>query len=212
MIFANPDPAAPALSSMFGELGNRLEGHLAGPLIEVGCVSYEIACNWKFVVENHIDVYHLWYVHKQSLSMYDHRSFRWESLGNNWWSFEPRSDGDTDRDGFAWLSPGERLGIGAHLFFPNLMIVTTGQYFATYDVRPLAPDRTRLTLRVRAQTGADGAALIDSVRSFLAEDIAMCELLQRAASSERFALGPLAVDHEAPVRQFHDAVARACAD
>jgi hypothetical protein len=144
--------------------------------------------------------------------MYEHRSFCWESLGDNWWSFEPGSDGVTDGDGFSWLSPAEKLGIGAHLLFPNLMIVTTGQYFATYDVRPLAPDRTQLTLRVRAQTGAEGAALIESVRSFLSEDIAMCELLQRATGSERFGLGPLAVGHEAPIRRFHHAVARACAE
>jgi hypothetical protein len=88
------------------------------------------------------------------------------------------------------------------------MIVTTGEYLATYDAAPLAPDRTRLTLRVRAEHGADAEMLVDSIRSFLAEDIDACRRMQEAAHSPRFGLGPLARDHEEPVRRFHAALLR----
>jgi hypothetical protein len=86
------------------------------------------------------------------------------------------------------------------------MIVTTGDYLATYDAVPLAPDRTRLTLRVRSDPSADGDALVAGIRSFLTEDTAGCEALQSVTGSPRFALGPLASDHETPLRRFHDAL------
>lgn len=211
MVLANPDPAAEPLPAALGILGPRLESFLSGPLTEVACVEYEAACNWKLLVENHIDVYHLWYVHSRSLAMYDHRVFRWELDGANWWSEEPLKEGAAPPPAaLPWLERGDRHSIGAHLLFPNLMLVTTGQYFATYDAVPLAPDRTRLTLRVRAEAGADGDALVAGVRSFLAEDVAVCERLQQGAGSTRFVLGPLSATHEAPVRAFHASVARAC--
>lgn len=211
MVFAHPDAGAPALEEALGELGRRLSHFVDGPLVQVASTSYEVACNWKLIVENHVDVYHLWFLHRRSLAMYDHRSFAWELLGDNWWSFEPRKNPSGLADGaLRWLVPSEYLGIGAHLVFPNLMLVTTNEYFASYDAVPLAPDRTRLTLRLRSAPGGDGAHLVAAVRAFLAEDIAACEQLQMAVASPRFGLGPLALTHEAPIVRFHQAVARAC--
>ena len=92
MVFANPSTGAPSLSAAMAGLDVGLDPFLAGPLHQVAKVRYEAACNWKLLVENHIDVYHLWYLHARSLSAYDHRSFQWESLGDNWWSLEPLKD------------------------------------------------------------------------------------------------------------------------
>ncbi|HWE69275.1 MAG TPA: aromatic ring-hydroxylating dioxygenase subunit alpha [Acidimicrobiales bacterium] len=211
MVFAHPDADAPSLASAFGELGTRLEPFLAGPLAEVATVEYTVACNWKLLVENHIDVYHLWFVHSRSLGMYDHSQFGWELLGDNWWSLEPlREPAAAITDPLPWLDPAERDGIGAYLLFPNLMLVTTGSYFATYDAVPLAPDRTRLTLRVRSTPGADAEGLVASIRSFMAEDVTICERLQSGVGSSRFGLGPLARSHERPIHGFHQALARTC--
>ena len=32
-----------------------------------------VASNWKLYIENHVDVLHLWYLHDETLGMYDHR-------------------------------------------------------------------------------------------------------------------------------------------
>jgi hypothetical protein len=90
------------------------------------------------------------------------------------------------------------------------MLVTTGTYFATYDAVPLTAGSTKLTLRVRAGAGADGESLVKAVRSFMAEDVAICELLQHGVNSSSFGTGPLAASHEAPIRAFHAAVAAQC--
>jgi Rieske 2Fe-2S family protein len=211
MVFVRPELDGPTLEESFAGLDHRLSGFTGQALVEVASVTYEAACNWKMIVENHVDVYHLWFLHQHSLGHLDHKQFFWESLGDNWWSQEPhkvRSEAPTGLDN---LDDADAQAIGAHLLFPNLMIVTCGAYLATYDAVPIAPDRTRLTLRIRAKAGDDGEALVASVRAFLAEDIAACEQLQIATGSRAFSFGATAVNHEEPVRRFHEALRRGLA-
>jgi phenylpropionate dioxygenase-like ring-hydroxylating dioxygenase large terminal subunit len=206
MVFVNAWAESPSLAEEMSGLDRWLEQFLAGPLRQVAVVQYEAACNWKLLVENHIDVYHLWYLHAKTLAAYDHRAFSWESYGDNWWSLEPLkapSGGAAD-----WVPPDMRGTIGAYLLFPNLMLVTTDDYFASYDAVPLAPDRTRLTLRVRAPAGADADALVASIRSFMAEDVAACERMQQGTASPWFGVAALATTHEEPIRRFHAALGR----
>jgi choline monooxygenase len=208
MVFVNPSVEAPSFAESMSGLDVRLDHFLSGPLRQVAIVEYEAACNWKLLVENHIDVYHLWYLHMHSLAPYDHRSFSWESLGDNWWSLEPLKDPARSADGFAWVSDEMRGCIGAYLVFPNLMVVTTDHYFATYDATPLGPARTRLTLRVRATEDRSAAELVRSIRSFMAEDVEACERMQLGASSLHFSVGATAVSHEEPIRRFHSSLRR----
>jgi phenylpropionate dioxygenase-like ring-hydroxylating dioxygenase large terminal subunit len=203
MVFINPSCDAPSLTHMMAGLDDRLTQFLSGPLLEVAKVQYEAACNWKLLVENHIDVYHLWFLHGGSLADYEHRSFWWESLGDNWWSLEPLKDPSKTDGGFEWIPDEMRHRIGAFLLFPNLMLVTTDNYFATYDAQPIGPGRTSLTLRVRSVDGADADRLVASIRSFMSEDVTACERLQDAATSPHFGVGITAMTHEEPIRRFH---------
>jgi choline monooxygenase len=209
MVFVNPSLDAPPLHLAMAGLDQRLDGFLAGPLHEVAKVEYRANCNWKLLVENHIDVYHLWYLHARSLADYDHRSFAWESLGDNWWSLERLKVPPAGPSGFAWIPDAMQHRIGAYLLFPNLMLVTTDDYFATYDAQPISPDCTSLTLRVRAQDPGRAEALVTSIRSFMAEDVAACERMQAGASSPAFGVGALARSHEAPIIRFHSSLRRA---
>jgi phenylpropionate dioxygenase-like ring-hydroxylating dioxygenase large terminal subunit len=210
MVFVNPSLDAPGLSESMAGLDRRLDRFLAGPVRQVAVVQYEAACNWKLLVENHIDAYHLWYLHARSLAAYDHRKFSWESLGANWWSLEPKKVPGGPK-GLPWVPEDMRHHIGAFLLFPNLMLVTTDEYFATYDAAPVAPGRTVLTLRVRSTADADADALVASIRSFMGEDIAACERMQQGAASPHFGVGALASAHEEPIRRFHANLLRAVA-
>jgi choline monooxygenase len=210
MVFAHPDPAAPALADSLGALPDHIGSHRPGRLTEVASTTLDARCNWKLFVENHVDVYHLWYLHADSLADYEHRRFEHRMLDRNWVSWEPLRGGPdaTPRLGtgtvpIAGLDDRDRHGLGAHLVFPNLMMATSAEFFATYVAVPVAPDHTRIELRVRAEPGADGDALLAATRSFIEEDISACEAVQAGVRSPWFEVGPLCRDHERPISIFH---------
>jgi phenylpropionate dioxygenase-like ring-hydroxylating dioxygenase large terminal subunit len=210
MVFANPNAAATPLTDVLGQLPTHIGSYRPGLLREVARVDIEGAFNWKLFVENHIDVYHLWYLHAETLGDFDHPKFQHWQLGRNWASYEPLRRPDLAA---AALTQGtatithiddrDRLGIGAHMVFPNLLMATAAEFFVTYAVFPIAPDRSRIELRVRAEATADPDALVAAARSFIDEDVVACEQIQRLVGSPAFAVGPLARDHEAPIATFH---------
>jgi Rieske 2Fe-2S family protein len=218
LVFVHPDPGAPALLGSLTGLPEALGSHQPGRLAQVAHTRLDARCNWKLLVENHVDVYHLWYLHEQTLGDFDHTRFEHVQAGRNWTSYEPLRGADLGRAALTrgnavieHLGERDRLGLGAHLIFPNLLVATSAQFFATYVAEPVAPDHTVIDLRVRAEALADGAALVEAVESFIKEDITACEAVQTAVTSPAFGVGPLARDHERPIAAFHRSVLTAMA-
>jgi len=216
-VFVHLDPVAPALREWLGEFPSRIGDFHPDRLVEVARHTLELRANWKFFVENHVDVYHLWYLHAESLGAYDHRRATWQSTGPHWNFYEPpRADVDVDGAGF-WrgLTPVvgvDRWGSGAHLIFPNVTLATGAGFFMTYQCTPVAPDRSIVDIRVRAETGADATAMMEMSRTVIeVEDGMACEALQSAVASPWFEVGPLAADHELPIARFQGSVLEAMA-
>jgi len=181
-------------------------------LVEVGRVQWDIACNWKLYIENHIDCYHLWYLHDETLGMYDHAALTYRSTGKHWACDEPERPGTVSRRQSLPRIPGvsddEAKLVRANLLFPNVCWSSTANMVNTYQVIPTGPDSCRLDLRSRA---APGAVMDDEVRAgnrkvLYEEDGFACEQMQRVVASPRFEVGPLAAVHEAPIVQFHENV------
>ena len=218
MVFACPDPDVAPLPEVLGPFPEAIGSVRPGLLTLVASADVPAACNWKLLVENHIDVYHLWYLHAESLGHLDHRRFEHRSVGRHWVSYEPLR-----RPGAGALEPGttpiahldarDREGLGAHLVFPNVLFAVSAELFLSYAVVPTGPTSSTVQLRVRAEPGSDGTALLAAARSFVDEDVAACERIQAAMASPWFQVGPLARDHEAPIATFHhhllEALARA---
>lgn len=212
MVFVNAEPDAGPLEAYLGALPVSIGSYRPGQLAEVGRVRIEIQANWKLFVENHIDVYHLWYLHEQSLSAFDHARFAHQQLGGVWVSYEPFRKAHVESPGalpsvapaIGHLDERDRTGIGAHMVFPNLLMATTAEFFTTYAIHPISPTRSWIDLRVRAEPDADGPALLQAVRAFVDEDVVACERVQACMRSSRFAVGPLALEHELSIEQFHE--------
>jgi phenylpropionate dioxygenase-like ring-hydroxylating dioxygenase large terminal subunit len=208
MVFACPDPAVAPLDEWMAGFPAAIGSVRPGLLPQVAAADIDAACNWKLFVENHIDVYHLWYLHALTLADFEHRLFEHRAVGPHWVSYEPRrdADGSTGLDGgnppIAHLDERDRNGLGAHLLFPNTTFAVSAEFVITYAAAPVAPDRCRIELRVRAEPGADAEGLLAAARSFIDEDIAACERIQAAMASPWFSVGPLARDHEAPITAF----------
>jgi choline monooxygenase len=213
IVFVHPDPEAPPLADALGGLVANVGSHRPGLLVEVAREDVEAKCNWKLFVENHIDVYHLWYLHSESLADFDHTAYEHDSVDGHWFSYEPRRERAAEAPrltsgttAIAHLDERDREGIGAHMVFPSVLVATSAEFFMTYQAVPITPDRTRIEIRIRAERGADGQALLAAAHSFIDEDIHACERIQAGLASPAFAVGPLAAVHEAPITRFHEHV------
>ncbi len=210
MVFAHPDPDAAPFREFMGPWADHIGSYRPEELTQVARVRLEANFNWKLFVENHIDVLHLWYLHDKTLADFDHPRFQHQLLGEHWVSHEPLKHADPND---ATLTPGtvpiahiddrDRFGIGAHLLFPNMCMASASEFWISYQVSPLAPDRSVIDLRVRAEPGADADRLLAAARSFIDEDIFACEQVQAIVKAPRFQVGPLASEHEQPILDFH---------
>ena len=72
MIFVHPDPDAESLMAYLGDVPNHVGPHQVDKLVEFEGMLYtkEVKANWKILVENAIDGYHLDHLHPDTLNMY----------------------------------------------------------------------------------------------------------------------------------------------
>lgn len=208
MVLVHPEPTE-TLPGWLGEFPDYMGSYHPGRLAEVAHVRFEAACNWKLFVENHIDVYHLWYLHARTLNQSDHDRFEWWQVGPHWASYEPlkKEAYSARRDGLPPIPDIEerdRQGVLANLVFPNIQMAATNEVWLYYVAEPISPSRTVIDLRIRAVAGCDVERAIAQARPFLLEDIRAAERVQEGARSSRFAVGPLGKDHEKPIENFHE--------
>jgi len=216
-VFVRADGSGgPPLADWLGEFPRLIGGFRPERLHEVARHQFELRANWKLFVENHIDVYHLGYLHRDSLRAYDHEQAMWTTCGPHWVFYEPPRAGVDTHDETYWrgLTPitgvgEERWGSGAHLIFPNLTMATGAGFFMTYQCIPLGPDRSLVDIRVRAEHGSDPEVVLQKSRTIIEiEDGAACEAVQAAVRSPAFSVGPRARDHERPIDRFHHQILR----
>ncbi len=212
MVFVHVDPSAADLADWLGGLATRLARFDANGLSELSVQHYEMAANWKFFVENHIDWLHLYFLHAKTLKAFDHDRGDIQQHGPHWTSFEvskpshaketaERAEGLIELPG---LLPQDR-DIGAHLVFPNLALFTSPTSFTSVFVRPLGPEETRIELRVHGMSGSDPAKLESDVfADVMVEDRMAAQELQAAVRSSAYGVGPMAQTWEAPIAHFHD--------
>ena len=91
MLFVHPDPEAGSIMDWFGPVDELVGPHAPEQLPEYPDErnSYEVGANWKIVVENYIDVYHLGHLHANTLSMYDHAKAEYRFVGSHFTFWEP---------------------------------------------------------------------------------------------------------------------------
>lgn len=229
MLFVHPDPAAVPVSEWFGDVEPRLGPYRVEELVEYGDAraEYEIKANWKIVVENYIDVYHLSHLHAGTLNMYDHSRAEYGFVGPHYAFFEPLTpeyEKDIERKTPAPLIvPKDRLGTWVPMLFPGIGLGESESSWSTFILTPLAPDLTRVESRTRLKNTSSWEFGKQSWKSasywskkirpkyqsdqsddpmasgdFMAEDIFACEQQQKSLSSPHFSVGPVSAG-ETPI-------------
>ncbi|WP_240138182.1 aromatic ring-hydroxylating oxygenase subunit alpha [Streptomyces sp. MUM 178J] len=230
MLFVHPDPPerSPSLAEWFGAVDPHLGPVQPAELTEIPAqrTSMEVKANWKILVENYVDVYHLSHLHSATLDMYDHAKAEYGWHGSHYAFWEPLVAMDGDRH-----DNGGRGGSGDHgawvpMLFPGIGFATSDSEWSTYIITPLAPDLTRVESRTKrvskstwnslwsewpstrgrpegqkAKVGKKEAEGRDdplASGNFIAEDNYVCEQQQKSMTSPFFEVGP-AAQGESPV-------------
>jgi choline monooxygenase len=214
-IFVNPDKNAPPLKTILGELPQLLEatGLRLGEIKRRVRRTYEIAANWKIVVDNYLECYHCPVAHPGFSSLIDVNNYTVteyeyfstqggpkKEAGKHGKS-ELYNTGGEITDGFyAYLWPNFTLNL-----YPGPGNVSLNLFLPIELHKTLAIFDYCFVDEVTKQDEENFARFIDQVQE---EDIVLCESVQRGLNSGFFDQGKLMLHHEKALRHFQRLVYR----
>ena len=234
MFFVHPNRDAQPLSDWLKDIEDQIGPHRPEELVEYkeGRTRHEIKANWKIVVENYIDGYHLAHLHSETLYMYDHKRQKSGFIGPHFVFYEPLAK--EFREGVEKQSPlplidhgsPEELGAYVPMLFPNLGLNATEGSWSIFHVIPVAADKTVVETRTRVMPASDWEFMKQNFSSwwnwkgkpkpkfdggpqdplssgdFMAEDVYACEQQFKAMHSPMFSVGATAKTLEKSILEF----------
>jgi Rieske 2Fe-2S family protein len=196
------DAAGPTLADQLGGAVNRVRRY---PLVELRSahrLEYQVAANWKVILENYNECYHCGPVHPELCRLVP--AFRqrggaeldWERgipHREGAWTFTV--SGTTTRAPFPGLDPEEQVRHKGELIYPNLMLSLSADHAAAFLLRPEGPARTTVLCEFLfhpdeiAKPGFDPGDAVEFWDLVNRQDWTICESVQRGMSSRRFTSG-----------------------
>ena len=219
MIFVCLDDSAPNLADALGDLPVRLAAHGLDKWIPVATRDYDINCNWKLLLENAVEYYHLPWVHPRlakTSRVRDHK--RWQGRGMYCGIC---TSPVTATDDSGWLSMPPVAGLSAEQqnsgyffgLFPNLIYFVMPSHAFVILATPNAPAQTheKAWLITHPDIAAGASANdINDVAEFWnevnMEDVAICEQVQKGVSTAAYPGGRLCYHFEEPVHRFQQMI------
>lgn len=160
MLFVHPDGNAPSIRDYFGDIEPYLGEHDIDNLVEWDdtMITETINANWKIVVENYIDHYHLARLHAGTLAMYDHAKAKYGFVGPHfafWEPLHPDYGENIDKNTpYPLILPKDRLGASVPMLFPGLGLGESESAWSTFHIQPIAPDKTRVVIRSKVSNAS----------------------------------------------------------
>jgi glycine betaine catabolism A len=203
-VFVNALGTAPPWPAYLGALAPLLAPYRPERLRTAATHRYEVAANWKVIVENYQECYHCPLIHPELCRVSPPAS------GENWalpgaWvggAMDLREHAETmslDGRGAGTGIDGAPRGTVRYVaLFPNLLISAHPDYVMTHRLVPLATDRTFIECAWLVPEGvADASHAVDFWDITNRQDWAACESVQRGLASPHFRPGPLAPNEDA---------------
>ena len=168
--------------------------------------TYDLACNWKVYVDNYLDGgYHVHTVHPALAGAIDYQQYRTHVFDRCSVQTSPL----TPTDGSVGAT---RTGTAAYWWlWPNFMVNVSEGVMDTNLVLPLGVDRCRVIFDFYFSPDATDEFKRQSVEvaeQVQAEDVLICEQVQRGLSSRSYSTGRFSVKREAGGYAFHRLVAK----
>lgn len=171
LVFINPDMEAPQLASWLAGAPEQMAPSNPEALVEVADLLYRVEANWKVIIENSIDAYHLFYLHDVSLRDGDFSSLQQWATGPHWHEKRGLKSGYSHSEMplpvIEGMSP--TFGFDGCWLFPNVILVAQATMWLTFHVSPVSAEQSMVNLRIRASPEA-------LKRSNLATEAARLEL------------------------------------
>jgi choline monooxygenase len=214
-IFVNLDPDAAPLSAMLGELPalTAASGAPLGAIKRRVRSTYDIAANWKVVVDNYLECYHCPVAHPGFTQLIDIDNYtitEYEYFSTQGGALREEKQGNTE----ALYDTSGEVHDGFYAFlWPNFTLnVYPGQGNTSLNLfLPIAPDRTRAIFEYCFVEGVGEEEERDFVRfieQVQVEDIVLCEAVQRGLSTGFFDQGKLMLRQERALQHFQRLVYR----
>jgi choline monooxygenase len=198
-IFVNLNAAVPSLETWMGELRQRI---LVSSLRFFTRRTYTLACNWKVYVDNYLDGgYHVPHLHKALNSVLDYSEYTIENGINYTLQSSPMVA--SEDNSVAHTRTGDRAWYW--WLYPNFMINIYEGVMDTNLVLPLGQEKCQVIFDfffgdTSPEYNAESVSVSDRVQ---AEDVDICESVQRGLHSRAYAAGRLSVRREAGEHLFH---------
>jgi Rieske 2Fe-2S family protein len=205
--------SVPPLHRFLDGLEERVAPYEPERLAIGGTHSYEIAANWKLIVENYQECVHCPRIHPELCAVspaasganHDGHDGMWVG---GWQDLRPHADtmslsgasGGVLLRGLDDLAKRRIDYIG---LLPNLLVSLHPDYVMTHRLEPLAPDRTAIECQWLFDPVAAGRADFDPSYAIDFWDItnrqdwAACEAVQRGVGSRGYRPGPFSTDEDA---------------
>jgi Rieske 2Fe-2S family protein len=211
-LFVNGSGDAPPFAEHVGALNDLVAPYRPERLLPLVSHSYDLACNWKVVLENYHECYHCPLIHPELCQVSPPASGDNFELDGAWvggtmdlkdHAATMSLDGHSDGVPIPGLD-AERLRTVAYLgLFPNLLLSLHPDYLMTHLVEPLGPDASHVICtwyfppEAAERPGFDPSYAVDFWDRTNRQDWAACESVQRGMASPHFQPGPLAPAEDA---------------
>jgi phenylpropionate dioxygenase-like ring-hydroxylating dioxygenase large terminal subunit len=200
-LFANLNPGHAPLDEHLGDLKRTLASHRMGDLVTVRKETYELQCNWKLLIENFKESYHLATVHRSTIDTYASvrvAGYVPETTRGEYLVSFASHDGSMalfkEDKGFPPIRTlDEKAANGSYfpLVYPHLGLCATIDCCWYLQVEPKDASHTRLTVgSLFPRETVERPDFADVVNNYfkrwditIAEDNEICELQQRGLAS-----------------------------
>jgi glycine betaine catabolism A len=199
---AEAEARGQTLRAQLGGVPERLRRYPLSELRVAKRIEYEIAANWKVMLENYNECYHCGSVHPELCRLVPAFKQRggaeldWERgipHREGAWTFT--GSGTSSRAPFDGLSEDERVRHKGELVYPNLLLSLSAEHVAVFTLRPQSPARTTVVCEFlfhpgeMAKPGFDPSDAVDFWDLVNRQDWAICESVQRGMTSRVFQTG-----------------------
>ncbi len=223
-VMVNASGDAPPIDAFLAGIEPRVADHEPERLVVGATHSYELATNWKLIVENYHECFHCPNIHPELCAVSPSTSGENAEGQDGFWvggwqDLMPHANtmslsGESPTTPLPRLQSEARRRIDYLGLLPNLLVSLHPDYVMTHRIDPITPGRTAVECQwlfapeAVADAGFDPSFAVDFWDLTNRQDWAACEGVQRGVASRGYHQGPFSADEDA-VAQFVRLVAAA---